>query len=101
MFTDFELCISNNGYCSETWNPTRGLFQGNPCAPQIFLYIIEILAIKLKSNPKIEGVEKQSIKALLSLFADDLNLFLKYKQSVWQEVMSTFDQFEMLTGMRN
>ena len=37
---------------------------------------------------------------LLSQFANDLSLFLKYKESVWQAVMDTFQSFERLTGMK-
>ena len=100
LFADFQLATMNNGHLSEFFSPTRGLFQGNPIAPYLFLLLGQILVIKLQNNPKIEGIEAKNIKMLLSLFADDLDLFLKYKESVWNAVMKEFDNFEHITGMK-
>ena len=86
LFSNFNLYTTNNGYMSSPWTPIRGLFQGNPISSYLFLLVAEILAIKLRTNPKIEGIECNGIKYLLAQFADDLDLFLKYKQSVWMEV---------------
>ena len=100
LFEDFHLATVNNGYVSEFFVPTRGLFQGNPIAPYLFLLISQVLVLKLKENPKVEGIESHGIRALLSLFADDLGLFLKFKQSAWAAAMSDFDLFESNTGMK-
>ena len=100
LFKDMNLCTINMGYLSEFWKPTRGLFQGNPCGPYLFLLVIEVLAIKLKENEKIEGVTVNNVKMLLSQFADDLDMFVKYKKEVWQEIISTFEQFERNSGMK-
>ena len=66
----------------------------------MFLLLIEVLTIKIKENPKIEGVEVKGLKFLMSMFADDLDLFLKFKESAWQETMRVFSNFENLTGMK-
>ena len=100
LFHDFVLQMTNNGYLSNEIRPTRGLFQGNPISSYLFLLVAEILAIQLRSHPQIEGVNVRGIKALLSQFADDLDLFLKFKESVWNAVMSVFDKFESLSGMK-
>ena len=99
LFQDFQLCTTNNGHLSSPWTPTRGLFQGNPIASFLFLFTAELLVIKLRSNPKIEGIEVKGIKYLLSQFTDDLDLFLKFKQSVWEQVMQEFDSYKLNTGM--
>ena len=100
LFSHMNLSVTNDGYCSEYWSPTCGLFQGNPVAPFLFLFLTEILAIKLKENPKVEGIEMKGIRFLLSQFADDMDLFIKAKETVWQEVMSIFDFYEAQTGMK-
>ena len=100
LFTDFTLCTTNYGHQSPFWTATRGLYQGNPCAPYLFLYVAEILSMKLRENPKVEGLEYKGIKFLLSQFADDMDLFLKFKESVWQATMYELDKFESLMGMK-
>ena len=100
LFEEINLTATNNGHFSSYWKPTRGLFQGNPIASFLFLFVVEILALKLKENPKIKGIERKGIKHLISLFADDISLFLQFKQETWSEVMKTFDIFEKMTGMR-
>ena len=100
LFADFNLCTSNNGYFSTYFTPTRGLFQGNPVAPFLFLFVAEILAIHLRKNPRIRGIKVGTIEYLLSMFADDLDLLLDHDRDVWGEVMNEFDQFEKITGMK-
>ena len=100
LFKDMNLCTTNIGHLSNFWVPTRGLFQGNPIGPYLFLLVIETLAIKLKENPKIEGIVVEQLKMLLSQFADDLDMFVKYKKEVWQEIISTFGNFEQNSGMK-
>ena len=90
----------NNGHLSNLFNPTRGLFQGNPAAPLLFLIQVETLAQKLRVHPNIEGIKINEIEYLLSQFADDLSLFLKFKEKTWQAVMHVFDLFEKASGMR-
>ena len=47
LFTDIWLTTINNGYTSPAFQPTRGLFQGNPIGLYGFGTLIELLAIKL------------------------------------------------------
>ena len=100
IFTDFNLPIINNGNFSSQWTPTQGLYQGNPVTPVLFLLLAETLAMKLRDNPRIEPIEINGFKYLLSQFANDLSIFTKFKQDSWQEIMNVFDIFEIQTGMK-
>ena len=100
LFSNFSLATSNYGYLSEFFVPTQGLFQGNPIAPYLYLLMGEILCRIIKANPKIEGVKVGGMTALLSQFADDLVMYLNYKESVWQAVIDTFSSFQRLTGLK-
>ena len=101
LFTKFNLATTNYGHMSEFLHPTRGLLQGNPIAPYLFLLIGEVLARILKKNKQIEGIDlAKGGSIMLSQFADDLALFLKFKAEVWQGVMDSFDTFEAHTGMK-
>ena len=100
LFKDFELCTMNGGHKSDWWVPTRGLFQGNPAALMYFNLFVETLVIMLRANHEIEGIMIEGIKALLSQFADDLSLFIKFKQETWQVVISTLTKDEDISGMK-
>ena len=100
LFQDVSLCTTNNGYVSEQINPTRGLFQGNPIAPYIFLLLIETLSIQLRNAPEIKGINVEGVKFLISQFADDMNLFIEFREEEWIQVMNILDWFEISSGMR-
>ena len=100
LYNDFVLRVTNNGYFSHNINPTRGLFQGNPFSCYGFIIIIEFFALMLKNNKKIEGIKIGSLINLLSMFADDITLFIMNKPSVWSEVLVEISKFESMSGLK-
>ena len=69
LFTDIEVCTSNNGYMSEFINNA---------SPMIYTFCGEILNHVVKNNGRIKGVPLDCLKNILSQFADDTGAFLKY-----------------------
>ena len=82
LFSNFSLSMYNNAYVSSPFQPTKGLFQGNPIAPYLFIMVIELLATKLRKNGKIRGLKIEGEEFLLTLFADDLGLILPFDEKV-------------------
>ena len=71
------MCYANvNGHLSAPIYLIRGLHQGSPLSPILFLLIAEVFSTKISSNTKISGLKVIGIDILLSLFADDTDLFL-------------------------
>ena len=62
--------------------------------------MIETLAIQIRENPRIQGIMINGKHHLVSLFADDLALFLKFQQKNWNEVLTVFTKFKNTTGMK-
>ena len=100
LFREFSLVTVNNGYVSRPFISSRGLFQGNPVSSNCFIIIIELLAIMLRANKKIEGIPVGKYVSLLSMFADDMDIYIRNKNSVWEEVVKTIQKFEALSGMK-
>ena len=100
LFQDFALCTLNNGFSSERFTPTRGLFQGNPISPYGFLIIIETLAELLRQNPRIQGVKIGHTRKLLSMFADDMDIFALDKETEWLEIRATIESFHKISGLK-
>ena len=99
LFRHFSLSTLNNGFLSEPFTPTRGLFQGNPIASSCFILIIEVLAVMIRKNKKIKGLKIGKEEILLTQFADDLGLVLDYNQQSFNQVINEFNTFQRLSGM--
>ena len=64
----------------------RGIRQGCPVSALLFILVVEVLAINIRENKNIHGLEaafihkKKYIK--LSQYADDCTVFLKNKANI-------------------
>ena len=99
FFNDMELSTISNGYTSKFFTPSRGLFQGNPIGLFAFNVLIEILAINLRKNENIQGIQVRDIIYLISQFADDMTLFMQFNQRSWEAVISELTNFENGSGL--
>ena len=69
----------NNGFTTGPFSLERGVRQGDPLPPYLFIIALEILTLRIRNDNKIQGfrIGQETIK--LSLFADDLTCFLRDK----------------------
>ena len=75
MYSNPRCKIVNNGYISECYL-SRGVKQGCPLSAYLFIMAIEILAIQIRYNNNIKGLEIQGLKTKVSLYTDDLCFLL-------------------------
>jgi hypothetical protein len=76
FYNDISSCIINNGHCSDYFKLGRGVRQGDPLSPYLFLLVLELLAAALKNDKDITGVQIENSEFLLSQYADDSSLIL-------------------------
>ena len=50
MYNDIESCVINNGYSSSVFTLQRGVRQGCPLSPYLFLIGAEILGIMFRQS---------------------------------------------------
>ena len=62
FFTDFIVCTNNAGYNSDFFSKSRGVNQGCPISPYLFLVCGETMAHLIKNNPKIHGIKLGNTK---------------------------------------
>ena len=91
-------CIINNGNISQWFNISRGIRQGCPVSPYLFIIAVELLAINIRENRKIKGIIIGDTEIKISQLADDTNCFLSNKESV-SEIMNVFKSFSKCAGL--
>lgn len=79
LYTNPIFRIKNNGWISKTCEMSRGIRQGCPVSALLYLFIAEILAIKLKTNNDIKGIKIANMSTAIKNLqhADDVTLALR------------------------
>ena len=101
FFRDFVLVVQNYGNLSPPFCKERGVNQGCPISPFCYLVLGELIAEKIKMNQNIQGIDLGTeIRNILSQFADDTALFLKFDKISIEETITTFQNIEANTGLK-
>ena len=98
MYTDIATAVINNGYTSDWFKPERGVRQGCPLSPYLFLLSVEILACKIRQNKNIEGLIFNGIEIKICQLADDTTCFIKNENSL-KHLLDTFRTFNKCAGL--
>ena len=82
LYTNPMFKMKNNGWLSKNCEMSRGIRQGCPISALLYLFVAEILAIKINSNNNIKGISinKNEIKSIQH--ADDLTIALNDEASI-------------------
>ena len=75
FYTNISSCVLNNGICSQYFEAQRGVRQGDPLSPYLFIIAAEILAIAIQTNTDIQGLKIGKEEFKLVQYADDLTVF--------------------------
>ena len=100
LFKGATAQVTNQGHLCEPCEVTRGLKQGRCCSTYFFLICAEVLAIKLRENPNINGIQIGNFDKILGQFADDLDMYLPHKTSMLNKAMYELDKFQKNSGFK-
>ena len=81
FYTNISSCIINNGIATPLFSVGRGVRQGDPLSPYLFILALESLLTAIKQNNDITGIEVEGKEIKCTAFADDLTNFLRDKKS--------------------
>ena len=99
VYKDFQLKVQNCGHFSKPILVTRSVRQGGPASNALFLVVAELLAIKIRKDPKIKGIFLKEVLHLLNQFADDMDVSAADEESLVQ-TLSLIEQFGKSTGFK-
>ena len=87
-----------NGHLTNPIYLERGLHQGSPLSPVLFLIVAQVFTNNLQNNANISGIDINSCSLLLSLFADDTDMFLTASKETIDAVIEELNRFGRCAG---
>ena len=100
FYKDISSKIINNGWLSESFFPQRGARQGCPLSPYIFIICAEVLSNEIRNDNQIQGLTLGTKRFIISQYADDTILTLRYNEQSLIQVIEKFKQFETNSGLK-
>lgn len=98
LYESTESCILNCG-TSSGWFPfNRGVRQGCPISPFLFVLAVEKLADVIRQDPLIRGIDLLDSNTKMLQFADDSSLFLQDESSLLT-ALQTIQSFQSVSGL--
>ena len=94
FYNDATSCISNNGYLSNFFKIKRGVRQGCPLSPYLFILGIELLSYAVKTHEGIKGLNICNEEVKDTLFADDATFTLDGSEDSFRNIIYLFDEFK-------
>ena len=96
-----KACVKNNGFISGEFEVQRGIRQGCPLSPLLFILAVELLAIKIRQEPSIKGIKLPNTiqHTKIRQYADDTTFLLRDIVD-FREVLSKIKQFAEFSGLK-
>ena len=88
------------GWSSNFFKLQRGVRQGCPLSPYLFILSAEVLGKAIRDNTSIKGITVNNTEIILSQYADDTTLILNGNQDSLSTVLSTIENFANVSGLK-
>ena len=95
FYSNIESCWTSSFFKIE-----RGVRQGCPLSPYLFVLSVEILAKALKRNRNVKGIYVGQEEIKISQYADDTTLILNGSQASLSAALNTLDDFGEISGLK-
>lgn len=74
--------------------------QGFPLSPLLFAICLEPLARRIRSNPGIQGLRSSSMEHKVSLFVDDMTVYVSHPTTSLPHLQAELDHFGAVSGLK-
>ena len=89
FYENIQSCVINNGTASDYFNLERGVRQGDPLSPYLFILAVETMAIAIRENVEIKGIK----------YADNTTAVLSDTNSALA-LFKLLESFQHLSGLK-
>ena len=100
FYTNISSCIQNNGWSSEFFSLSRGVRQGCPLSPYLFILCAEVLANAVRKDENIRGINIANVECKRSLYADDTTVILDGSELSISRSLLLLDNFAISSGLK-
>ena len=100
FYKNIESCVLNNGWVNCFFQLQRGVRQGCPLFPYLFILSAEILAKATRSNKNIKGISVNNSEIKISQYADDTTFILNGTSESFSATLQTIETFGSMSGLR-
>ena len=100
LYNGVQSSVVNGGFMTNYFEITRGVRQGCPLSPSLFILAVELLALKIRQNKNCEGIylpNNQEVK--ISQFADDTTIITNNTDSL-KSHLQTIEWFGTVSGLK-
>ena len=99
FYRHLQSCVINNGLSSNYFNLTRGVREGDPLSPYLFLLAVEMSEIAVRENFSVKAISIEDKETKLLQYADDTTAVLSGTDSAHM-LFKLLDRFGTLSGLR-
>ena len=101
FYSNIVSCVTVNGHLSDWFNVCRGVRQGDPMSPYLFILCAEILSILIRQNKNISGIMINNIEYLVSQYADDTTVLLDGTERSLRNTLTVLNFYASISGLNN
>ena len=100
FYNNISSAVTNYGYISEFFRVFRGVRQGDPLSPYLFILCVEILSAGIKNDQEIKGLVLCETENIISQYADDGQIYLEDDENSLKKLLRTLEIFGSISGLR-
>ena len=98
MYDEPTANIILNGEKLKAFPLKSGTRQGYPLLPLLFNIVLEVLATAITEEKEIKGIQTGKEEVKLSLFADDIILYIENPKDATRKPLELINELNKLTG---
>ena len=92
--------ITLNGEKLKAFPLRSGTRQGCPLSPLLFNIVLEVLATAIREEKEIKGLQIGKEEVKLSLFADDMILYIESPKDATRKLLELINEFGKVAGYK-